>query len=57
MPLRSYHSEMLVVVLFTIIQVLVFTTVLFSSHRAVARMQLAAPTEIATPHLHLLLVL
>ncbi len=45
MPLRSYHSEMLVVLLFTIIQVLVCTTVLLSSHRVVAQMQLAAPKE------------
>jgi hypothetical protein len=36
---------MLVVPLFTIIQVLVCTTVLLSSHRAVAQMQLAAPKE------------
>ena len=43
MPLRSYHSEMLVVVLFTIIQGLVCTTVLLSSHLAVAQMQLAGP--------------
>src|SRR5712692_4415018 len=45
MPLRSYHSEMLVVVLFTIIQGLACTTVLLSSHLAVAQMQLAAPKQ------------
>lgn len=44
MPLRRFHSEMRVVLLLAIIQVLVCTTVLLSPHRAVAQMQLAAPT-------------
>jgi len=45
MPSLSYHSEMLVVVLFTIIQVLGCTAVLLNSYLAVAQTQLAAPTE------------
>jgi hypothetical protein len=45
MPSRSHRSEMLVVLLFAIIQLLLFTTVLFSSNRALAQMQLAALTE------------
>ena len=49
MRLRSHHSEMLVLLLFAIIQALVCTTVLLSSHRAVAQMQLAAPTESDAP--------
>jgi hypothetical protein len=43
MPLRSYHAEMLVVVLFKTMQVLVCTTVLLSSYLAVAQVQPAAP--------------
>ena len=42
MPLRRYHSEMPAVILFAIIQILLFTTVLFSSHRLGAQMQLAS---------------
>jgi len=45
MPLRSYRSEMIAVLLFAIIQVLVFTAVLFNSHLAVAQMQLEAPKQ------------
>jgi hypothetical protein len=45
MPLRSYHSKVLVVVLFTIIQGLVCTTVLLGSHPAVAQMRLDAPKQ------------
>jgi hypothetical protein len=44
MPLRRYRPEMIAVLLFAIIQVLV-TTVLFSSHLAVAQMQIAPPTK------------
>jgi len=45
MPLRSYHSEMRVLVLFTIIPGFVCTTVLLSSHLVVAQMQLATPKQ------------
>jgi hypothetical protein len=45
MPSRSRGSEILVVLLFAIIQVLSFTTVLFSSHLAVAQTQLDAPKQ------------
>jgi len=45
MPLRSYHSHMFVVLLFTILQILVCTTLLLSSHLAVAQMQLADQTQ------------
>lgn len=47
MPSRRHRSEILVVLLFAIIQVLLFTTVLFSSHRAVAQTQLAALSQSA----------
>src|SRR5229473_1358855 len=45
MPSRSYHSEMLAALFLTIIQVLICSAVLLSSHHAVAQTQLPASTE------------
>src|SRR5258708_29968888 len=44
MPSRSYDSEMLVTLVFTIIQILL-CTVLFSPHRAIGQTQVAALRE------------
>ena len=44
-PLRGYHPEMLVVLLFMIIQVLGGVVVLLNPHRAVAQTPVAAPKE------------